>query len=274
MAIDYIENHSFLARARLVQQDKESYNVTALLSALVNPLQEIEDSLQDLIYKRSLLKAKGTILDDFGTIVGEERGFRKDTEYRHAVLARIFINKGGGTASELITAIKLLFQTKNIEVTNLYPACFSVFIEQDVGELIGIKQVISSISPLGIGDFVVTANVSGSGLFEFSECASAEFNFVTDAQDQFQVIQNVGSGESGESGEREDLSVTSETVQEPKGAVGLSELSLCRYNLVIEGGIYVVDKDATELVMVTSKTNDSDYTAFWEGGELTEVIND
>lgn len=265
MAILYIDNHSLKAKTRLIQQDKESYNLNMLLGALVNPIQEIENSFQDLIYECSFLTAVGTNLDNFGSLVGEQRGFRKDKEFRRGLLARIFMNKGGGTANELIHAMKLSFGVDTIEITNLYPACFSIFIEQDVCDLMGIKQFISSISPLGIGDFVVTANASISGLLEFSECASGEFNLVTDAQDQFQVIQD---------GETQDFFVASATILNPKGNVGLSELSLNKYNLTIDGGIYVVDEDATELAVLTSKTDDDDYTPCWEGGELIEVIND
>ncbi len=264
MTLSYIDNHTEMANSRLVQQDKESYNTVNFLNAIIDPVQEIEDSFQDISYKRSLETAQGVNLDNFGLIVGEARDFRKDEDFRIGILTRIIVNMGGGTVEEIITAITLLYRPKQIEVTNLYPACFSIFIEEDVQNLLGIKRIINSIRPVAIGDFVITANVSDYGLFEFSECSSELMNFETSG-DQVLVRESSSSY---------DFAVQANTLLEPRGSVGLSELSLNRYGLLVNQENNYVVTAATELSMITSHTDDDDYTVYWDGGELTEVINE
>jgi hypothetical protein len=266
MAIEYIQDHVAQANLRLVEQDKESINLNKLLSAIVSPVQELEDCFQDLIYERSLTTATGVNLDNLGAIVGEKRNYKKDSDYRIAILSRIIINASGGTVNEIIAAIMLLYGTKNIEVSNLYPACYSIFIDQSPEKLAGIKQIISSITPAGIGDFVIIANSSEGGLFELSECSSERVNYLTTDSQNLQVYDNATVN---------DFMVEADSLLEPQGKVGLSELSLNRYDLLVNESIYLVSRDDnTKLDIINSKLDEDDYSVIFDGGELTEIINE
>ena len=266
MAIEHIKNHIVQAGARLVEQDKESPNLVNLLNALVKPVQEIEDSFQDLIYNRFLTTAIGLSLDNLGTIIGEKRDYRKDYDYRIAILSRIIINRSGGTGDEIIAAIMLLYGAKNIEIANLYPACYSIFIGKEPEQLVGIKQIISSITPAGIGDFVIIANSGSSGSFEFSECSSVRTNFLVANAEQLEVYDDAAL---------DDFMVDADSLVEPKGDVGFSELSLNRYDLLVNESIYLVsEEDDTKLDIITSTLDEDDYSIIFEGGELAEVINE
>lgn len=266
MVLEHIKNHVALAGLRLVEQDKESSNLVNLLSSLVRPIQEIEDSFQDLIYSRSLTAATGVSLDNFGTIVGEKRNYRKDNDYRIAILSRIIINASGGTADEIIAAVMLLYAVKNIEITNLYPACYFIFIAGEPEKLAGIKQVISSITPAGIGDFVITASSEQNGSFEFSECSSISANFLTNEQAQLEIYNDASPY---------NFMVEVDSIREPQGDVGFSELALNRYDLLVNGSIYLVsEEDDTKLDIITSTLDEDDYSVIFEGGELAEVINE
>jgi hypothetical protein len=266
MAIEYIKDHVTEANLRLLEQDKESLNLVNLLSAIIRPIQDVEDSFQDLVFKRSVTTATGLTLDNLGTIVGEKRNYRKDSDYRIAIVSRIIINRSGGTADEIIAAIMLLYNTKSIEVTNLYPACYSIFIDQEVEKLTGIKRIISSITPAGVGDFVVIANSRVNGLFELSECSSSRENFLITNNQQLKVYNEATAY---------DFMVEVDALQEPQGEVGLSELSLNRYDLLVNESIYLVSEDDdTKLDIITSTLDEDDYSIIFEGGELTEIVNE
>lgn len=266
MTIEYIKDHVTRACSRLVEQDKESSNLVNLLSGLVLPLQALEDTFYDLILSRSLITATGQTLDNFGTIVGEKRNYRNDASYRRAILSRIIINASGGTANEIITAIMLLYATKSIEIRNLYPACYSIFIDMEPEKLIGIKQVITSITPAGIGDFVITASSRQNGSFEFSECSSISANFLTNEQTQLEIYNNATTY---------DFMVEVDSLRTPTGDVGFSELSLNRYDLLVNESIYLVSEaDDTKLDIITSVLDEDDYSVIFEGGALAEMINE
>lgn len=266
MTLEYIKDHVAQADLRLVEQDKESPNLVNLLNSLVRPLQAVEDAFHDLILARSLTTAVGKTLDNFGTIVGEKRNYRDDASYRRAILSRIIINASGGTANEIIAAIMLLYAIKNIEITNLYPACYSIFIAGKPEQLVGIKQLVSSITPAGIGDFVITASSSSNGSFEFSECSSTSTNFLTNEQAQLEIYNDANPY---------DFMVEIDSVREPQGDVGFSELALNRYDLLVNESIYLVSEvDDTKLDIITSVLDEDDYSVIFEGGELAEMINE
>ena len=89
--IAQINNHSFIAQNNLLTQDNRP-NIKGLLSAIIEPLQDIEDSLFELYKNRSLTYATGYYLDGIGAIIGEPRDYRNDTDYRLAILVRIISN--------------------------------------------------------------------------------------------------------------------------------------------------------------------------------------
>jgi hypothetical protein len=103
-------------------------------------------------------------------------------------------------------------------------------------------------------------------LFELSECSSERINFLTTDSQNLQIYDNATVN---------DFMVEADTLLEPQGEVGLSELSLNRYDLLVDGSIYLVSQDDdTKLDIITSKLDEDDYSVLFEGGELTEIINE
>lgn len=104
MTVDHITQ----SLARLPEVLKGKTNVTAILTALIRPFQDLEDVFQDLLLLRGVLTATGQALTNIGNLVGEPRNGNTDDDYRRHIRARIFTNRSSGTISELIRIARLV----------------------------------------------------------------------------------------------------------------------------------------------------------------------
>lgn len=108
-------DHEAAALALLPAQFENSTNLRALISALVgisNPvtwtIQELEDTLFNLLEDRWLSTAAGQQLDGLGEILGEGRLTSDDNEYRDALYLRVIINVSEGEPERLIEVLRQL----------------------------------------------------------------------------------------------------------------------------------------------------------------------
>ena len=232
--IDYIPNYREVANNYLVQQYKESNNVVKTVDSIIAPLQEIEDQLQNLYEKRWINQAVGLQLDKLGEIVGELRVFRKDDEYRIAILIRIMINTGGGTPNDIINAIQILYSPRKVEYKEVYPASFYLFVlfgtnnvkKNSVGTL-RIKYLIESIKPSGIGKIKLVTN-GGDSVFKFSESTNESVNFLVDLDQENDLnLENLNVKEINSSSE---FLVEADTISSIVGSFGFGELILATQN--------------------------------------------
>lgn len=118
--ITKIENHVELGLERRLQQWKEKPNLKKAIRALISGNQELENSLYELLNNRTELDlVSGKQLDQFGTIVGQERLGFDDDFYRILLLARIGINISNGEPERIIDTLKLLTKANFIHYMNL-----------------------------------------------------------------------------------------------------------------------------------------------------------
>lgn len=82
-------------------------NISKVITAVVTPLQDIENALQQLL-ARNVNDAKGITLDAFGKLVGERRADPDDEVYRRLVRARIAVNRSSGTITDMLKVAKLV----------------------------------------------------------------------------------------------------------------------------------------------------------------------
>lgn len=113
MSVELITDHVAQAIDRLPQQFKQKVNIEALLTALVTPVQTLENALYALLTERDVNSAIGQQLDDIGAIVGEARQGRLDDDYRRFVRARISTNKSKGTAADVLTVARLIIDDED-----------------------------------------------------------------------------------------------------------------------------------------------------------------
>ncbi len=86
----------------------EPNNIRKFLTALVGPVQSLEEALQQLLSERSIDTAIGEQLDQIGRIVNQERAGLDDETYRNYLRARISVNSSDGTVEDLIKVIDLV----------------------------------------------------------------------------------------------------------------------------------------------------------------------
>lgn len=142
------------AIALLVEQFKNSPNLSSVLTALVEQLQELDTVTMDLYTDRWLSSAIGVQLDIIGKIVGEQRQGRTDDDYRDAIKVRIGINLGNGTAEDVIEVVRSFFDDMTVQVIDYYPASFTVKLVDPINPLVidtvKLRAYIDSVKPVGV----------------------------------------------------------------------------------------------------------------------------
>lgn len=261
MTREVINDHAERAKGRLLEQYRERPNINALVTALVNPLQEIELQLKLLSTERWLANAKGRQLDRYGESVGEERNSRDDAGFKRAIYCRIFINNGGGTPEDIISAIDFVYSPKRIDYTEIYPASFQLFIHSE-NVLTGIKPFIRSVSPAGVGDVVISYLQEGTP-FTCSSCGTESFPLTIASDDGCSEVSL-----QGESDTNHILEIAADTIVIPEQALGFGEIIITESNLTTGAGSnYMIDENTT-LVLIASL---EDFTV-QGGGRLAGVI--
>lgn len=228
--LSHIKDHLNIAKGYLPEQYKNRPNIDGLLTAITLPLQDIEDELYEMYKNHSLREARGYYLDRIGALVGELRNYRPDAEYKPAILARIMINNAGGTPEDIISAINFTFNPRQLSYTEIYPACFSVFIQTNSIDR-GFKNVLKSISPIGISDFVFTYSPEDNP-FMFAECSSeiTALKVKVSIEDDEDFNMEVNTGLKVTS-----FNVVAETQSLSKGYIGFAEV-IGLDNYTINGG--------------------------------------
>lgn len=126
MIVTKITTHVTDAQARLLQQYKGKPRIQGLLQALVNQIQDLEDSTFAIDAGRQLINAQGIQLDGIGQIVGINRNGLSDAVYLLFIYGKIGENFSDGTIPALLTIIQNLFRAASLIFQDVYPAGVSV----------------------------------------------------------------------------------------------------------------------------------------------------
>ena len=261
--LELVKNHALIAQNHLLQQYKERPRLNSLVLALTQGLQETENKLYELYRNYSIVEAVGHYLDRIGAIACEARNYRQDDEYRLAILARIMINNGGGTPEDIISALRFTFNPKRLSYTELYPACFSVFMQASNINA-SCKGLINSIKPIGITEFVIVF-INEDNPFIFAECKGESISFkpkptIDDNDSNTEVMIDID--------DLQNFEVSADTISFPKGYIGFAEIIVTKTNLNLGGDdIYLVEEDDPLEMLLTYE--DFKITG---GSKLAEVI--
>jgi len=141
-------DHAGVAQGLLPGQFINSTNLRALVEALVgvsNPvtwtIQELEDTLFDLLNNRWLSTAVGEQLDKMGEVLGESRLSAVDAEYRDALYLRVLINVSEGEPERLIEVLDRLADPAAVHLTQKPPAAvYLVAITMTKDDILGRTQ--------------------------------------------------------------------------------------------------------------------------------------
>lgn len=121
--LTYQPDHAGEAERRLLSQFDSAARLHALVRALVQPLQDLEQAAFDVMGAFDVDTASGAQLDAVGALVGEARLGRSDVAYRAYVKARILANRANGQPKILYAIARaLLGSVPSLRLTTVSPA--------------------------------------------------------------------------------------------------------------------------------------------------------
>ncbi len=147
-------------------------NITKLIRALVEPVQDVENVLQQLYTERYVDTAVGDQLDILGALVGQLRLGLEDEPYRRVIRARISVNRSKGTIADVINVASLIIYDDDalILVDNHGPAALSVQIEGvtvDFQTSVSLATLLRETVSAGVRLYLETQNIPDEDAFTF-----------------------------------------------------------------------------------------------------------
>jgi len=117
MATEQNTTHVLQALDKLPIAHRGKTNIAHFLTALVTPIQEVENALWQLYAERNVDTAIGAQLTLVGKIVGQSReGVTDDDIFRRYVRARISVNRSKGTLSNVFTVADLVLDDESLSL--------------------------------------------------------------------------------------------------------------------------------------------------------------
>lgn len=145
------EQYQQQALSRLPEQFKGQERWAGFLLALAGQHQDAEAAIYTLFTGRQLATAVGAALDQYGAIVGQERGSLDDTSYRLRIRARLILNRSSGTIPEILNIFSLLTDLE-LELQEYPPAAFELRFSGGELELpTDFAAILSAARAAGVG---------------------------------------------------------------------------------------------------------------------------
>ena len=146
--------------ALLIEQWRKSEYMKKYIKAFLTPMKRIEKTLDDLQKYRYILTASGAQLDIIGEIVGVSRGGLLDTEYRIAIIFKIYLNRSHGTPEILIAFVKNLTEASKVHYIEHHPATVEIIFTTNKPVPVNLKRIIEDVAPSGVE---ILLTLSGGG---------------------------------------------------------------------------------------------------------------
>lgn len=198
MIVEKIENHIEQARDRIISQYKDAPNLTAILDAFVKQVQDLEDASHSLFEGRWIDNAEGQVLDDFGTIVGQERLGFDDDFYRILLYAKIGENISQGETVRVVDVYKIITRADRAELQEHFPGGMIILSNGEINPITAnfilerLQRVVGAgIRVDRIGQFSKTnpfgfAGAPGAqGFSDINQVIGGEFAFLYDTARPF-----------------------------------------------------------------------------------------
>lgn len=130
---DYNGDHIAQGIAKLTGRAQDQPNIIALLTSVLQQIQDLEDGIHEVLNKRNLDDAVGVQLTILGKLVGQPRLLSDDDLFRSFVATRILINLSEGTASNIITVVeRIFFGNETFKYREEPPAQFRILIPERI----------------------------------------------------------------------------------------------------------------------------------------------
>jgi hypothetical protein len=168
MSLTKKTNHVDEAIDNLISLFKTKPNFRALITALVNQIQDLENAGFELLLERGLETAIGTQLDGVGSILNVLREGRSDDIYRIAIKARILLNSNNGSPEEIIDVLYLVSNI-DIDFTEYYPAALTAMITEGITyeEAEAFHNILQEAKLAGVGAHLIWGEDDPAGWLRF-----------------------------------------------------------------------------------------------------------
>jgi len=174
--IEPITTHGADGLARLAAVLAQDPALAALVSALAERANTIEDAIQDMQELRSVTTAGDSQLDDIGSLIGQARlSGEADAVMRRKIRARILLNKSRGTVDDVITCLDALLDpatTGLIHVSESHPAALAVAVL--------VTVPLTAAEQLQVVEFVTRSKPAGVGINGIAYYTDPVFGFLAD----------------------------------------------------------------------------------------------
>lgn len=131
----------------LMEQYKNSPNLQAVISGILEQGNAIEEAMQELYTLLSIQQAEGVQLDVIGRLVGVARGAQDDEAYRFVLISWLQLQYSG-TYEAIIKGVKELSGATSVRLVPDYPAGLLVFAPGAKREL--TQQQLEALAPAGV----------------------------------------------------------------------------------------------------------------------------
>ena len=121
---DHIEDFAEKAWDRFPFRYTGKRRIRALVKALADGTQILEDLIYDVLMSEFIDSATGEALDTWGELAGATRGPLVDSVYRKIVKARMLVNVTSGKTDELIQIYEIATAPSDVRWWDHYPAGF------------------------------------------------------------------------------------------------------------------------------------------------------
>ena len=154
----HITDHVARTLALLPSQHADAPILRALVTAIAEAVQEVEDDAWACIVDRQLDTAEGAQLDQYGRVVGARRDGLDDADYLALIRTRILANRSNGQADVILRVVASLIGpallAPGVEYRVLPPAAYLLQVELDealsADRLALISRILDEITPSGV----------------------------------------------------------------------------------------------------------------------------
>lgn len=147
---EIVKNTQYVQESQdlLLYQFKNSPNINELVKIYGEQAQAVENEFFALMDALGIDSAVNYGLDLIGKEVGELRQSRNDTDYRSAILTRIYLNTSSGTPEDVRSATKQITGATAVKYSEQYPA--EVVLEVLGAEYVSKAPIIRKVIPAGV----------------------------------------------------------------------------------------------------------------------------
>ena len=162
----------------LIEQLKNKDDLHDFFKILLDPGQDVENTLAEMLRLKSIAYSSDDRLDTIGDIVGEPRNFRIDDVYRTAIYTRIFLNKSSGEGPAVIAGLQAAARTSRIFFNERQPYFLDLCFNTSYPIPDNLLETIEALSMGGVFVQLSTANDNSK-----DSIAAVEAGFYPEVQD-------------------------------------------------------------------------------------------